>query len=253
MDVTLVTALYDLASEEKSDRRSLDEYYKLGQWLYEIKRPLVIFVESLAIEFYLMNKRAEYGNGLLTFISRKPFHKLSHYERKDELSELDKIYPIDTPNPKKDTILYKILCWNKLYHMRDAIGLDPFNSSRFVWVDFGCAHFATIPPQIDLILDNVPNKIRYCMTQNFLTTNKDETEWYKNNNWIITETLWGGSREYLLIYAKLFEEELDYVLNEIHRVPLEGRVMARIIYKYPKLFTLNYYWVIKDLFYRWAM
>ena len=137
--------------------------------------------------------------------------------------------------------------------MRDAIGLDPFNSSRFVWVDFGCAHFATIPPQIDLILDNVPNKIRYCMTQNFLTTNKDETEWYKNNNWIITETLWGGSREYLLIYAKLFEEELDYVLNEIHRVPLEGRVMARIIYKYPKLFTLNYYWVIKDLFYRWAM
>ena len=43
-------------------------------------------------------------------------------------------------NPEKDTLKYMIIMNNKLDFVKKAIEINIFNSSQFIWVDFGIIH-----------------------------------------------------------------------------------------------------------------
>ena len=60
----------------------------------------------------------------------------------------------------KDIPLYNILNCNKFFFIEEAIRLNPFNSTHFVWLDFRINYVAQSCEEIHNWIYNIPDKIK---------------------------------------------------------------------------------------------
>ena len=151
-------------------------------------------------------------------------------------------------NPKKDTLKYMIIINNKLDFVKKAIEINIFNSSQFIWVDFGIAHInksEIYDPFIECIInlkDNIYNKIRigsiwqstpqleeYYITQENI---------YNKISWIFAGGLFGGDVESLLQFEKLSREKCLQVINEKGKLMWEVNIWYMVYLENKELFSL---------------
>jgi hypothetical protein len=131
---TLVSAF--VSNVNMCNDRTMDKYFELGQLLINSDVPKILFFDETMYD-YVINKLGK------EIISNKNTRIYKINKKDSYLYRFDKYitdFQIITDNTNKDTIEYMFTMCNKTEWIKNAILLNDFNTSNYIWVDFGIRH-----------------------------------------------------------------------------------------------------------------
>lgn len=235
---TIVTCLYDIRTLEGSTEnlKKVEDYLTLGSSLLSLEIPLVIYTEKKLAQMIMELRPKEYHN--ITKIIELPFEETEYYKHLDKVIRLQEEYRINNINVKKDTPRYVLLGYNKFSFMKEVINNNYFNSSHFIWIDFGVSHVAQNINSIRRWVYNIPDKIRMLEINPYIENNSPK-DYFRVIYHNVAAGLFSGSGEYLLKYCELFREKLSYTFEEGWYQLDEG--MMAMINRENEDLTDNYY------------
>jgi hypothetical protein len=150
----------------------------------------------------------------------------------------------------KDTLKYMIIINNKLDFMKKAIEINVFNSTQFIWVDFGIAHINNGLSDIEFsqiivnLKNNVYNKVRigsiWELTQQLEDYYIGQDNIYTQVAWVFAGGVFGGDVESLLQFEKVSREKCLQVIKEKGNIMWEVNVWFMIYLKNKELFSRYY-------------
>jgi hypothetical protein len=239
---TIVTMMYNIRKTEGSDCESNHKqnyYLDLSkQFILTLPYPLIIFTsednEELCNEIY--SARKEHLDK--TEIIKINIEDTYYYKHLDRLYELQRIFHIQNGNLNHETPLYIILNNNKHFFMETSIVKNPFNSSHFVWCDFGINHVALNSEKIHEWILCVPDKIKQLCINPYLENRSDRDMFC----WIYHHTaggLFSGSSENLLLYSNLFKKKAEQMYQE-NWYQIDEAIMTIVQRENPDLFEFFY-------------
>lgn len=241
--VTVVTAYIDLCKYEP-DRKNNKEFYDYmahGQEVLKIDKPMVIFCEK---ENYHIILEKRISQGLLEktiiipidFMNEKDVSANKWRNRAIELFDIKKNqayrpYTVEqfVTEPKK-SINYFIVTWSKMEFLNRVIQLNPFDTERFMWIDFGIAHVARDMHEITNWIDYIPEKIRIMELWRIQTRTHDTIELYRTieHGYGTAGGLITGSARYIKRLNNIFNKTLEHMLDNGFLF-LEEAVFAHMI------------------------
>ena len=148
-------------------------------------------------------------------------------------------FHLHTNTTEKDTIEYMFTMCNKTEWIRQAIGLNYFNTEQFVWVDFGIRHvFRCDDESYISILESLTNKnyenVRigniWNLHQQYLFNI------YKDITWYFAGGVFGGNKDKLLIFADLMKEKCLQILSQKKTIMWEVNIWYLIYLENNELF-----------------
>ena len=233
---TLVSAF--IANANQRSDRSLDDYIVYGKKILESNINKIIFMDEDIIEKL---PDLSHSNNTVIIPIRKTDNYL--YAYKDQITN----FQLNSTHPEKDTLEYMITICSKTEHVRKAIELDPFQSSQFIWVDFGIIHvFKNDDIKFDNALSNIQNnsydnvrigsiwdpELYDAMCLNF------NTNIYKDITWYFAGGVFGGKRKALLEFDILMKKKCIEIIQERKGLMWEVNVWRLIYLEHPDLFSL---------------
>lgn len=262
----LVTMLYDLASKEPNTKRcTIYQYIKDAEALFKLNQYIIFFVETEELKAKVRHRRDIFLDdsqkvNLLekTWVVVKPFPLLRYYDELANINECDKTHPISNMNPTgvrhmgKNSNHYRIIGWNKCECLKEAISLNPFKSKRWAWIDFGIGTRVNIPTNIDTIIGNIGDKVKFGLFNHLQNYGVDREDFYASEKRMLVGGFFAGRTDYMLKFIELFEKELDRLLKK-HRYyrPLEDAIFARVIHQNYESFKVFWTFCSEQIFERW--
>lgn len=255
-----VTCFYDLGKiENNSERRQSDKYYEYAEEV--LKRPIdLIFVGEESDVTRVWSIRRKSGFADKTFCLTLPFDKLPFFEHIKKLTETintNGIYGF--MNDKRLTPHYIVLTWCKLYFLKKAAELNPFDASHYCWVDFGYFHMRDEydflkPGQVGddcfLNINNSwklqepnPHRFRICVLKDYDEEMMiDARKYYSKDNYQVAATVMGGDKEAIERVWEKVQKQITLIMK-LGIAAVEENVLGRISYFFPELFdfTHGYY------------
>jgi hypothetical protein len=153
-------------------------------------------------------------------------------------------------NSKKDTLKYMIIMNNKLDFVKKAIEINVFNSTQFIWVDFGIAHINKcledneFSQTIVNLKNNDYNKVRigsiWKSTQQIEEYYIGQENIYTQVAWFFAGGVFGGDVESLLQFEKLSKEKCLQVIKEKGNIMWEVNVWYMVYLENKELFSPYY-------------
>lgn len=218
---TIVTMFYDVRKLENSninDNRQKDKYLDLSkQFILKLPYPLIIFVdenkdgEDKELINIIYSEREKYLDK--TEIIKINLEKTYFYKYINQIKDLQQKFIIHNGDLKHETPLYITLTNNKFFFMETAINKNPFNSSHFIWCDFGINHVARDCEKIHEWILFVPDKIKQLCINPYLEDVKDK-DIFCNIYHHIAGGFFSGSSKNLLKYCELFKQKVEQIYNE---------------------------------------
>jgi hypothetical protein len=151
-------------------------------------------------------------------------------------------------NSEKDTLNYMIIMNNKLDFVKRAIEINVFNSSQFIWVDFGINHInksledTEFSQQIVNLKNNVYNKVRigsiWQSSQQLEEYYIIQENIYTKVAWIFAGGVFGGDVESLLQFEKVSREKCLQVIKEKGNIMWEVNIWYMVYLENKELFSL---------------
>lgn len=217
--ITIVTMFYNIRKKDNDIcdfHRKQEQFFALGsEFILQLNIPLFICMDADDTEFYefVMNRRKELHLDHITFCFRENFEHSYFYKYINQLKTLQENFKIINGNPRHETPLYITLNNNKFYYMENAISTNPFNSTHFVWMDFGINHVAKEPQTITQWITQTPNKIKQLCINPYLETGdvKDVFRFIYHHT---AGGLFSGSKENMLKYIELFKAKVEQIYND---------------------------------------
>jgi hypothetical protein len=173
-----------------------------------------------------------------TYICNKSFEQTYFYKYLDKLIELQSKFKILNGELEHETPHYIILNNNKFDFIDKAIDLNPFNSSHFIWMDFGINHVARNTEIINEWIYNIPDKIKQ-LCINPYTEEDNPKKYFEIIHHNTGGGLFSGSKENLLKYSELFKQKTQEIYND-NWYQIDEAVMTIIQRENPELFNLFY-------------
>lgn len=214
---TIVTAFYNIRALEQGspqDNRQMDKYLEIAkQFIMTLPYPLMIFIDpedEILYDFITKNRKKYMEN---TFICQEPFSSTYFYKDLDKIGELQQQYHIYNGDLKHETPLYVILNNNKFHFIEQAIQKNPFQSSHFIWIDFGINHVAQNPESIHEWIYHVPDKIKQLCINPFVE-HGEHVDIFHNIYHHSAGGLFSGNIEYLRKYINAFKAKTAQIYNE---------------------------------------
>lgn len=195
---TLVSAYVFLPTNQN---RSIEKYIKYGKKWFDLDIPKVIFIDELVID-----KFTHFQNDKTIILPTKLTDIYLYNYRKLITNE------IRTDNPSKDTHEYFMTICHKTEWVRKAIKINPFNSSNFVWADFGLYHvFRNKEKIVDWNrIYNIYSTVRIAAIWDLNRPDLPE-KWklhiYKDIYWYFCGGVFGGHRDALVQFADYTKEK----------------------------------------------
>jgi hypothetical protein len=239
-NTTIVTMLYDIRKKEGNYdnnnelNRGIQKYCNLAsEFILDLPYNLIVFTDDCEVIKFIENKKKTN-----IIIYNKPFEETYYYKHFDKLVELQKTFHIINGNIKQETPMYIILNNNKFHFMESSIELNPFESSHFVWMDFGINHVAKNTELIHEWITKVPDKIKQLCINPYTETNspKEHFQFIYHN---MAGGLFSGSSQNLLKYCKLFKQKTEEIYND-NWYQIDEAVMTMVQRENPYLFDLFY-------------
>ena len=216
---TIVTMFYNIRKIDKTninDNKQQSKYIELAQqFILQLHYPIIFFIDDEDTEIYESIYNARKSDELFKFTNIIKINLKNTYFYKDlsRLEELQTQFIIINSTLSKDTPLYIILNNNKFFFMEKAIDLNPFNSSHFIWIDFGINHVAKNTELIHEWITQIPDKIKQLCINPYIESVEPkkhfQTIWHN-----CAGGLFSGSKENLLKYICLFKEKTEQIYNE---------------------------------------
>ena len=242
-NTTMVTAFYNIRKMEQdplyTTTRGLTEYLNLANnFILKVQCPLIIFIDNecdvdLIINFIKTNRTQK------TFIYLLPFKYTYFFPYLKRITELRESFIIKNRNYLHESPYYIILNNNKFDFMSKAIEINIFNSSHFVWMDFGINHVAQNCEELDNWIYKIPDKIKQMCLNPYLEDNNNEREFFKFIYHHTSGGLFSGSIKNMKRYIELFKKKVDQIYND-NWYQLDEAVMTMVQRDNPELFDLYY-------------
>lgn len=251
MDITIVTALYDIRSKEPEDDgpRKINDYIALGRSMLDIDLPMIIFTDDMTVYKETERYRTEKDLHEKTMIVQVPFEETFFYKDLDLLKQRMEEYTLFNRNPAKDTPLYVLVNNNKFDFLERAMAQNPFGSDFFFWMDYGIQHCAKASPaDWASVANEWPAYIRQDRTHihqlRIHPTKKDDAQTWKDYFHTIYHHIggscFGGYRDCVLEYSRLFKEQWDTMLHKEGWWQLDEAIMTIITETWPEKFRFWY-------------
>ncbi len=173
----------------------------------------------------------------------------------------------------------EVLCFSKIYWLKNATELNPFNSETFFWIDAGLTHHGIFPEATGGVelMTNPPSLVYYPLNENNIfcpQLGQNLKNKIKDDKMFFCSTPWqGGSEEHLSFLKKYFNIEPENIIFNKHLVAgifggkistinsflekfdffldkfidenircFEEQVYSTIIHAYPELFDLEHFY-----------
>ena len=237
---TIVSALYDIRNNNLDGNKTIDKYIDLSKdFLLTLPFPIIIFINKNKNTYNLIyNFRKKLNLLDKTCIITEDYKNTFYYKDIAKLYELQTKFNIININKKKDTPEYIISQYNKFYFLEEAIELNLFNSSHFIWMDFGINHVALNTELINEWIFKIPDKIKQLCLNPFVETIeiKKYFEFIHHN---IAGGLFTGSKNNIIKYCELYKRKKQEIYNE-GWYQLDEAIITIIHKENPELFELYY-------------
>lgn len=239
---TIVTMFYKIREKEKNItgsklNHSVNRYVELAKnFLLKLPYNLIIFTDDEEIINIINEERKPFIEK--TLIINNLFEDTYYYKHLNKLKELQSKFHILNGHIEHETPMYIILNNNKFDFMEEAIKLNPFNSSHFIWMDFSINHVALDFNRIHEWINLVPDKIKQLCINPFIE-NIDHKEMFKYIYHHTAGGLFTGSSKNLLEYCRLFKEKTEQIYRE-DWYQIDEAVMTIVQRENPQLFDLFY-------------
>ena len=238
---TIVTSFYNIRKSENNElnTRTISSYLDLASnFILKLPYPLIIFVDNddKNIIDFINENRKQFKK--ITFLRKVNIEDTPYFKHIDRLKNLQNEYTIYNLDKNKDTTLYITLTNNKFFFIKSAIKMNPFNSSHFIWMDFGINHCAKNCEKIHEWIVKVPDKIKQLCINPFIE-NCNYKQFFQNIYHHLASGVFSGSCENMLKYCDLFEHKIEEIYNE-GWYQLEEAIMTILHRDYPDLFSLYY-------------
>jgi hypothetical protein len=224
---TIVSAF--ITNVNVNPTKSIKTYIENGKLLLQANIPKIIFLdENIFDEF------KNYSNELTKLIKIKK-EEIYLYKYINLLENFNLV----STNPTKDTKEYMFIMCNKTEWIRQAIELNIFNTSNFIWIDFGIKHIFNCEndkyiKKIEILNDKVYDKIRI---GHIWDLNRDyHTNLYNNISWYFAGGVFGGDIKSLLIFSEKTKEMCIKIIEEKHLIMWEVNVWYLVYKEMPTLF-----------------
>ena len=240
---TIVTMLYDIRAIENNIDEKKRKFYRYidcaKKFLLKLPFPIIFFIDDNEETYNaIYNTRQEHNLLDKTFIYKCDLKTTYFYKYLSRLEELQKTFLIENINLTHETPLYIVLNNNKFHFIDKAIELNIFNSTHFIWMDFGINHIALNTERIFEWIDKVPDKIKQLCTSPYtepLPPKKYLNYIYHN----IAGGLFSGSIENMKKYSELFKNKTEEIYND-DWYQIDEAVMTMVHKDNPDLFDLFY-------------
>jgi hypothetical protein len=237
---TIVTMFYNVREKEGNTthsplNRGVKKYCELAQnYILTLPYDLMVFTDNEEVIEFIENKR-EKNN---TYIYKKPFEDTYYYKDLDTLSMLQKKFTILNGDIKQESPMYIILNNNKFDCIENAIQLNPFHSSHFIWMDFGINHVAQNTEKIHEWIHQVPDKIKQLCINPYIEKVENK-QMFQNIYHHTAGGLFSGSAENLFKYCQRFKEKTSQIYAD-DWYQIDEAVMTMVQRENPELFDLFY-------------
>jgi len=234
MTVTIVSSFINNLHPERKDR-NIETYFQLGILLLKSNIPKIIFVDDTMYE-----KIKDYQNHNTKIIL---VDKTKYYLYPYMNTECLQNFALNTDNPNKDTINYMFTMSLKTEWMREAVDINPFGLDHFVWVDFGIRHMIKCDENaftklIETLTHRPDDKIRIASIWDLHhKTNKNV---YEEILWYFAGSVFGGSKEKILVFADLMKEKCLQIIREKQTLMWEVNIWYLIYLENKELFDCYY-------------
>ena len=243
---TIVTMFFNIRPQDTTTNLSMpykttDFYFELANtFILRLPHPLIIFMDELdkKTEEFVVHVRQSCGMINKTHIFKLAIQDTYFYKDIERIKFLMESFVITNSNQDKDTALYVVTTNNKMDFMERAIELNPFQSSHFLWMDFGINHVAKDVELIDTWFPHIPDKIKQLCINPYLedTPPKEYFQLIYHN---CAGGLFSGSVENLLKYSSLFKQKTADIYQQ-GWYQLDEAVMTIVQRENPDLFDLFY-------------
>jgi len=190
------------------------------------------------------------------FTDQEMYEKICEYENDNTkiiLTKKEDIYlyeymnmlenfKLNTTYPSKDTIDYIFIMCNKTESIKKAIEVNYFNTTDFIWVDFGIKHVFKNNTDEDFIkiLENLNHKIYdkiriASIWDSNLLYNFDI---YKDITWYFAGGVFGGNKDFLIKFADKTKEKCIQIIKEKHTLMWETNIWYLVYLDNKDLFEL---------------
>jgi len=228
MSSTVVTCYYKIKS-----KHSFEEYDNwITNFLTNVNCNLVIFT-SPDLKDYLMEKRQ--GNVEKTFIICKELYQLEIAVK--YLHKWDYQYSIDKLLYCGRTKECYILWNSKLWFLKNAIDINPFDSDKFVWTDIGCLRepnnirFLKNYPIYDLISND---KLDIAL----IAPVNDKTKNYFLDEVHFSGAMFGSHKDVIINIYNIFYQRFDEFINKEYFIGCDQQTIASIYNTNSELFNI---------------
>jgi len=226
---TIVSSFYSNVNKRRD--RDLNTYKNYGIFLLKANIPKIIFADEI-----MYDKIKEHENeNTKIILSKKEDIYLYQY-----INKLDN-FNLNTTNSLKDTLEYMFVICNKTEIMRSAIEMNCFNTSNFIWVDFGIKHVFKCPDdefiqKIENLKYKTYNKVRIANIWN--PTQIYNINIYKQITWYFAGGVFGGDCQHLLEFANKTKELCINIMEKKKTIMWEVNVWYLIYLQNNQLFDL---------------
>ena len=236
--ITIVSAFIANANQ-RQDRRS-EDYIAYGKKLMAVPINKIIFFDESLIN----DLPEDFFNDNKTIIIPVKKEDNYLYQHKDKITN----FQLNTTCPEKDTLDYMITICNKTEHVRNAILVNTFQSTQFVWIDFGINH--VFKHRTDEEFTNIIYGLIEKPFENVRIANIWNPEFYEttiNNHgrsvysdvlWFFAGGVFGGDSESLIKFADLTKQQCIKVVEENHTLMWEVNVWFQVYLENKELFSL---------------
>lgn len=209
---------------------NLEYYYELGIKLLKINIPKIIFVDEI-----MYDKIKSYEN---------EFTKIILYDKSESYlypyinPECLKNFKNNSTNPSKDTPEYMFVQCNKTEWLKEAIQLNYFNTTQFVWVDLAIRKVISSDELLHKYILNLQNK-SYSNVRigSILNVNHIyNLNLYTDIAWYFAGGVLGGDKEQLLSFAEKMKNGCLKIINEKQTLVWEVNIWYLIYRENKELF-----------------
>lgn len=193
--------------------RSYEKYMVYGKKLLAQPIPTVCFLEKQIYDDYFAD-----STDLFPYTQFHMFERHDNYLMQYENQMMDS-FEIYSDNPDKDTPAYMFTQCHKTEWVKMAIEMNSFQTTNFVWIDFGIFHMIQDDLEFALYLEQLVRKkydavrIASCMD----LKSECKTDIYRHISWYFAGSIFGGSGVRLMEFADTMKSYcLDIIETQNH-------------------------------------
>lgn len=215
-----------------------------------LKHPMnLIFYGDEAMATHVFKQRASAGLADKTYIHVMKISDLPLFERQEQIHDLYIYGDKDSHFTRcsRFTPRYQMIILSKIFLLDRAINTNPFDSSNYIWIDYGIyrhrlghpASYESLPHNLTEIMAESlkEDTIRIAAVNHPNDSFHDVKSYNKEYRQAVAANIFGGSVAAIRSLIPKFKEELELVFSH-NILPCEENIFGRLIMSFPKMFDI---------------